>query len=63
MFENIKQVQIELDCIENLEEDWQLEILIGVGWNNTNKRKYRKKNKIKNNMIRSIVLKYIQKVY
>ena len=47
MYERIKAKIVELDYIENMDEEWQLNILIGVG--------RRKKGK----EIRSIVLNYI----
>jgi hypothetical protein len=50
MFERLKK-ECELEDIERMNEEWQMNILIGVGW--------RKKGK----EIREIVLKYIMKAY
>ena len=48
MFERIKR-ECELDYVENMDEEWQLNILIGIGWRN-------KEMEIKN-----IVVEYILK--
>jgi hypothetical protein len=52
MFEKIRnEVEGELEYIENMNEEWQLQFLIGVGW----KRKRKE--------IRKIVMEYIKKAY
>ena len=50
MFERIRE-ECELEHAESMDEDWQLQGLIGIGW--------RKKSK----QIRRIVLEYIRKAY
>ena len=51
MFEKIRNEVIELEDIEKMDEEWQLEVLIGVGWKNKGKD------------IRKIVCEYIKKAY
>ena len=51
MFHRIREEISELEYVENMEEEWQLNLLIGIGW--------RKKNK----EIREIVLDYLKKAY
>ena len=52
MFEKIRdRVEGELEYIENMDEEWQLQFLIGVGWKNKGKE------------IRKIVVEYIKKAY
>jgi hypothetical protein len=51
MFNKISEEISELNYIESMEDEWQLNILIGIGW--------RKKSK----EIREIVLDYIKKAY
>jgi len=50
MFERIRQ-ESELVDVEQMDQDWQLQLLIGVGW------------KSKEKEIRKIVLEYIKKAY
>ena len=50
MFCRIREEISELEYVENMEEEWQLNLLIGIGW--------RKKNK----EIREIVLDYLKKL-
>ena len=50
MFARIRE-ECELDYVESMEEEWQLNILIGIGW--------RKKSK----KIREIVFEYLKKAY
>ena len=50
MFVRIRE-ECELEYAESMEEEWQLNVLIGVGW--------RKKGK----ELREIVLEYIKKAY
>ena len=50
MIERIKSEQ-EIDDIERLDEDSQMNILIGIGWRNKSKE------------IRKIVLDYMRKAY
>ena len=50
MFNRIRE-ECKLDYIENMDEEWQLNILIGVGWRN------------KEQEIREIVLEYIRNAY
>ena len=49
MFKKIREEISELEYVESMEEEWQLNVLIGIGW--------RKKEK----QIREIVLNYIRK--
>ena len=50
MFSRIA-VECELEYVESMEEEWQMNVLIGIGW--------RKKGR----EIREIVLEYIRKAY
>ena len=50
MFERIRQ-ESELEEAESMDLDWQMQLLIGVGW------------KSKEEEIRKIVLEYIKKAY
>ena len=50
MFERIRE-EWELEYVEEMNEEWQMNVLIGVGW----KKESRK--------IREIVLEYIRKAY
>ena len=50
MFARIRE-ECELEHVESMDEEWQLNLLIGIGW--------RKKGK----HIREIVLEYIRKAY
>ena len=50
MFDRIRK-ECELEYVESMEEEWQLHVLIGIGW--------RKKGK----QIRNIVLEYMRKAY
>jgi hypothetical protein len=43
--------ECELEHVESMDEEWQIQLLIGVGWREKNKR------------IRKIVLEYIRKAY
>ena len=51
MFCRIREEISELEYVENMEEEWQLNLLIGIGWGKKNKE------------IREIVLDYLKKVY
>ena len=48
MFTKIRE-ECELEYVENMNEEWQLNVLIGIGWKNKGKE------------IREIVVEYIRK--
>ena len=50
MFERIKD-ECELEYVEEMDEEWQMNVLIGIGWRKKSKR------------IREIVLEYVCKAY
>jgi hypothetical protein len=50
MFRKIRE-EVGLEFIESMQEEWQLQVMIGVGWREGGKE------------IRRIVLEYIKKAY
>jgi hypothetical protein len=51
MFERIKNRDVELEYIENMDEDWQIQCLLGIGWRNNGKE------------IKKIVCNYIRRAH